>query len=499
MCYFIPSPDVSQRESHRPALAPRTSRLSSSYLRICFIPLLAAILWGAQPPQGPPPGSLPPGGPPPGGFRPGGPRPDTAPAIPQKELTEEVAPGIVYKQRNITLGGQPVQLQYLEVDPSNPAVNLLPVHALDRAAGKELTTSIAKRYGATAAINGGYFYVSGPLAGASTGIYQLNGKVISSGDNRSALVFCEESGGKERTAVASAGFKGTVTAADGHNATIAGMNRPRMENEMVLYTSVLGSTTPPVAGFEVALGADGKVVSAAQGGGSSQIPPGGMVLSASGDPAEWLREHAAAGSTVKVDVRLDPLAPLGSCKPQDMVGAGPRLITNGKIEIPEQGFNHATTRHPRTAFAVTKDGKFLLLTLDGRQSASAGMTLAELANQLLSMGAVEAINLDGGGSTTMVVNGVIRNSPSDRRERSVSDAILVYSIPDFDALDRLITALGAGQIDSSTLTRVKEASAAARKSGNTQPLVRLVREAENRGITPAAARLLSEAAITLKK
>lgn len=474
-------------------------RVLRSAASLWLIPVLGALLCGAQPPQGPTPGGPPAGGPPPGGFRPGAPRPDAAPAVPQKELTEQVAPGIVYKQRNISLGGQPVQLQYLEVDPDHPAINLLPVHALDRAAGKELTTSIAKRYGATAAINGGYFYVSGPLAGASTGIYRLNGKVISSGDKRSSLVFCEEIGGKERTTVASAGFRGNVRAADGHNATLAGMNRPRADNELVLYTSVLGPTTPPVAGFEVALDASDKVVSAGQGEGGNRIPLGGMVLSASGDPAEWLREHAAAGSTVKVDVRLDPLSPLGACKPGDMIGAGPRLITGGKIDVPDEGFNHATTRHPRTAFAVTADGKFLLLTLDGRQSTSAGMTLAELANQLQSMGAVEAINLDGGGSTTMVVNGVIRNSPSDRRERSVSDAILVFSVPDFDALDRLVTALGTDQIDAETLPRIREAAATARKSGNTQPLVRLVHDAENRGITPAAARVLTEALGGLRK
>lgn len=478
----------------------RLNRISRFTARPLLIALLAAALWAAQPPQGPPAGGPPPGGPPPGGFRPGGPRQDATPAVPQKELTEQVAPGVAYKQRNIKLQDQPVQLQILEVDPSNPAINLIPVHALDRAAGKELTTSIAKRYGATAAINGGYFYVSGPLPGASTGIYQLNGKIISSGDKRSSLVFCEETGGKERAAVTTAGFKGTVTAADGHNATLAGMNRPREAGELVLYTSVLGPATPAVAGFEVVLGADGKVKSASQSEGGSQLPAGGMVLSAAGDPADWLREHAAIGSAMKVDVRLDPLAPLKACKPQDMVGAGPRLVQAGKIDLPEEGFNHATSRHPRTAFGVTAEGKFLLVTLDGRQSTSAGMTLAELADLMLSLGAVDAINLDGGGSTTMVVNGVIRNSPSDRRERAVSDAILVFSIPDFDALDRLIGALGADQIEAALLPRIKEAATAARKSsGSVDALVRLVQETEGHGITPAAVRLISESADALKK
>lgn len=56
------------------------------------------------------------------------------------------------------------------------------------------------------------------------------------------------------------------------------------------------------------------------------------------------------------------------------------------------------------------------------------MTLLELAQELVTLGAVEAINLDGGGSTEMVAGGRIRNSPSDRRERPVSDGILIFSI-----------------------------------------------------------------------
>ena len=425
---------------------------------------------------------------------PGGPRRDARPAVAQKELTEQVAPGVVYRQRNTTREGQPFQFQILEVDPTNPAINVLPVHALDRASGKETTTSMAKRYGATVAVNGGYFYVSGPLAGASTGVYQLNGKVVTSGDKRSSLIFCAETGGKEQTAVASAAFTGKVTAPGGATLSLSGMNRPREAGEVVLYTSMLGAATPALAGFEVIVSSEGRVQSVNHGEGASQIPPGGSVLSASGQAADWLKEHAPAGSALKIDARLDPAAAVPGCKPVDMIGAGPRLVRGDKIDVPEEGFNHANGRHPRTAFAVTAEGRFLFVTLDGRLSTSAGMTLAELANELLSMGAVEAINLDGGGSTTIVVNGVIRNTPSDGRERPVSDAILIFSIPDFPALEALVDRLGEGQIEAAFLARIRTGIAAARQSRQAAAdLIRLVREAESREITPAAARLLSEA------
>ncbi len=85
------------------------------------------------------------------------------------------------------------------------------------------------------------------------------------------------------------------------------------------------------------------------------------------------------------------------------------------------------TKHPRTAVAKLKDGKFLMVTVDGRSESSGGMSLQQLAEFLLEQGATDAMNLDGGGSTTMFLNGKVVNHPSDKEgERSVGDAILVF-------------------------------------------------------------------------
>jgi exopolysaccharide biosynthesis protein len=113
------------------------------------------------------------------------------------------------------------------------------------------------------------------------------------------------------------------------------------------------------------------------------------------------------------------------------VAGVPRLIKNGKIDITweqeKASKSFVETRHPRTAVAKMKDGKFLMITVDGRQpGVSVGMSLYELADYLLSIGAVDAMNLDGGGSTTMFLDGRVVNTPSDKEgERKVSDAILV--------------------------------------------------------------------------
>src|SRR6266404_5029250 len=111
---------------------------------------------------------------------------------------------------------------------------------------------------------------------------------------------------------------------------------------------------------------------------------------------------------------------------------GPQLIKNGRIEITNAaekilpGF--VSDGHPRTAIAKLKSGQILLLAVDGRQPGeSIGMSLNMLADLLIEFGATEAINLDGGGSTTMVIRNKLVNKPSDASgERPVSDAILIY-------------------------------------------------------------------------
>ena len=80
----------------------------------------------------------------------------------------------------------------------------------------------------------------------------------------------------------------------------------------------------------------------------------------------------------------------------------------------------AKGRAPRTALGIKKDGSLLLLIVDGRNNNSAGLTLSELATYMLRLGAKDAVNFDGGGSSVMAVNGRIVNKPSDGKERAVS-------------------------------------------------------------------------------
>jgi exopolysaccharide biosynthesis protein len=152
----------------------------------------------------------------------------------------------------------------------------------------------------------------------------------------------------------------------------------------------------------------------------SLSPAGGVVLAArpGTDEAAFLTSLAAGESlTVSWSVGFEGV--------RDMVGGGPLLLRDG-VPTVDACPGHFCGRNPRTAVGVTAEGVVLLVVVDGRRAGhSVGMTLLELANFMRSLGAVDATNLDGGGSSTVVVQGDLMNRPSDGSERPVPSAIVV--------------------------------------------------------------------------
>ena len=118
-------------------------------------------------------------------------------------------------------------------------------------------------------------------------------------------------------------------------------------------------------------------------------------------------------------------------KVEDALSAGPNLISDCKINITsDQELFFGTSipkTHPRTAAGYTKDGELILMVVDGRQEKSRGVNLRELAQMMLDLGCVEALNLDGGGSSTLVVNNHLINLPAGKNiQREVMSAIAVF-------------------------------------------------------------------------
>ncbi len=116
----------------------------------------------------------------------------------------------------------------------------------------------------------------------------------------------------------------------------------------------------------------------------------------------------------------------------DALGAGPMLLRKG--EILDHGERQRQTRHPRSAIGCTAEGRVLLLTVDGRTEQAAGMSFEELAEVLLALGCRDALNLDGGGSSTLWVTGAgVCNFPCDNKvydhlgERAVANSVQVFA------------------------------------------------------------------------
>ena len=365
-------------------------------------------------------------------------QPVTAPHPLQSQKFQVVAPGIEYLKitRGIASSDEtkgPWLINLLRVDLK--LVRLDVVHALDEGVGLETVSSMAARHQAIAGINSGYFRTTGTFRGEPIGVLMVKGNLLSETFNNRAAVGFIKSANSTEVVFGHLEFS-AMLAAGRLSYPVAGCNRPLAPDELVIFTPQFHRTTLTTPeGIEVVV-RKGKVVSVRDHHGSSEIPSDGYVVSALGNAREWLTKNLRKGSRLNLSTRINPID--GEQRERwkqagTIVGGGPQLIKGGRVAITSEQEKIApafvTDRHPRTAIAKLRTGRLLLLTVDGRQpGVSVGMSLNTLADLLLEFDAVEAINLDGGGSTTMVIRDRVVNRPSDPTgERPVSDAILIFS------------------------------------------------------------------------
>ncbi|UCH35267.1 MAG: phosphodiester glycosidase family protein [Armatimonadota bacterium] len=360
------------------------------------------------------------------------------PGLPAAETPARmIAPGTSYRAIHRQQG--PVGIHVIELDPSEEYISLAcaiagTVPGRLKVSELAVLASSASRY-AVAAVNGDYFVMGGRTDGALFGLNVRDGHLVSAGGGRSALVLLDDG----RARVASLRLDAWMQTSTGARVPISAMNQPRGRNDVVLYTPLFGTSTKTSAsGREIVLrGVEeplelGKVyettvTASTYATGDLALWPEHVALSASGSTAGRL-EQIRVGDKVKLCVNL---APDLEGKVVEAVGGGPVLVRDGRISIEREQENftasHSDRRHPRTAAGIRPDGKVVLVAVDGRQARSVGMTLWELAQLMLDLGCRDAVNLDGGGSTTMWVRGEVVNSPSGGRQRPVGNALLVMS------------------------------------------------------------------------
>ena len=345
----------------------------------------------------------------------------------------EIAPGIEHGQVASGTTEEPLRINVLRVDLK--LTRLKVARALDQGLGVETVSSLAARYGADAAINGGFFRLTGTYRGESNGLLVIDGKLISESNNDRADVGFINEGPGTNVVFGHLKYQGDISVGRGRH-SVDGINRPVASNEMIVFTPEFHRTTlTNPDGVEVIVRRN-TVITVNDLRGSSQIPPDGFVISAAGKARDWIKRNVRRGTKIRFSwriVSLKPNQPDEWRRTYSILGAGPQLIKSGRISIThlqeKMVESFATSRNPRTAIGKTADGKLVMVTVDGRQpQVSVGMSLYSLADLLLELNAIDAINLDGGGSTTMVVKQKVVNRPSEQTgERPVSDAILVFS------------------------------------------------------------------------
>lgn len=334
--------------------------------------------------------------------------------------------GVEYAKVSKEISGLNVNINLLRLDLKK--VRLDVHHAMDAAIGTEKTSSIAARHGAVAAINAGFFRLDTSIwAGDAAGSLMIDGTLLSeSRDSRSAVLISND---RDATRVVLANVDIWANMHMGRfSYPLNGINRERKDNEFVLYTPDFGRSTLTVSGTEYVV-RRGRIVKIDHAG-SSPIPEDGFVLSAGEKWADDPYKRLKVNSPSKIILRRGLDNDANNFLAEDMTNGVSQLLAGSNVtltwEKEKSSRAFAETRHPRTAVAKLKDGKFLMMTVDGRSESSGGLGLQDLAEYLLSLGAVDAMNLDGGGSTTMFLDGRVVNSPSDKEgERKVGDAILV--------------------------------------------------------------------------
>ena len=330
-----------------------------------------------------------------------------------KAIITDVAEGVKHIKMTKYYGGRPVRINLVQVD-MGLAKNLELTPALSSETNlksRRTITTIAKNNDALVALNGTYFKFQ---TGVPLGTLMIDEKLYTGPVYDRVAMGIFEDGFDVARVQLDAEIKGSCTTVKLDN-----INQPRMLSTHVLvYTPEWGKYSPAAPKYGVGLQVvDDKIVKASAN--ALEIPQNGYVISG---PKSKL--YALLN---KKDVKLSIKTTPEWKGVKHIISGGPYLVKDGEVyvDMTAQKLGAIGGRNPRSAIGYTSDNNLILVAVDGREGSSIGMTLMELANFMKSSGCIGAINLDGGGSTVMYVNGQIVNKPQMRGGIPLSNAIIL--------------------------------------------------------------------------
>ncbi len=335
------------------------------------------------------------------------------------------APGLRWRQQIHTVGAQSIPTVWLEVNLQQAGLRMQPILPNPTmVAGIASLLQTARQTQVAAAINGGFFnrLRQLPLGAVRVQNRWVSGPIL----DRGAIAWDDQG----NTRFGRLTLRETVVTATGQRLPLTHLNSGFLQAGIARYTADWGSTYTTLSDGEVVVTVQGDRVASLQplekAGGTVAIPANGYLL--------VLRSNRAAASQFPVgaSVQLEQMTePAAFMQYPYVLGAGPLLLQNQRIVLDAraEGFSPAFVREaaPRSAIAQRADGTILLVTAHRRVDGSS-LQLSDMAQLLQHMGAVHALNLDGGSSTTLYLGGrLLDRSPATAAR--VHNAIGIFLQP----------------------------------------------------------------------
>ncbi len=342
---------------------------------------------------------------------------------------EIIGEGARLSHYDLVVQGSTLPMKKLTVDLENPHVEIAAMHPDEGFNERKTVRQMAADEEAVAAVNADFFNLTRPAA--PLGLHVEHGQILSSpSPGNTWFGFGVD---QDRVAhIANWALQGEVILGGVHRRSLAGYNQPfRAESGIYLYDSTWGSEVSSVFFSDPVLRVtvrDGTVVRMTRDDGSVPIPRDGSVVIADGSGAEFLEGHLRTGSSLTFDLKVDPDVAL-----ENAVGGHQLLVEDGRPVDPEKLSSPGAIRASRTAIGVDEAGREVhFVTVDGTP-ALGGITMQELSQLMSRLGADRALNLDGGGSSSMAARSLgefdptLVSRPRHGLERAVPNALGVFN------------------------------------------------------------------------
>lgn len=330
-----------------------------------------------------------------------------------KAAIYDVTSGVKHIKLTKYYAGKPVRINVVEVDMKLAKdLEFTPALSSDTTLQSRRTiTTIAKNNNAVVALNGTYFK---PQTGVPLGTLMINKKMYTGPIYDRVAMGIFDNGFDIARVQLNASVSGS-----GKTIPVNNINQPRMLSTYVLvYTSEWGKYSPYAPKYGMGLQViEGKITKASAN--PIEIPQNGYVISGPKSVLQPLLDKKDAELIINTNPEWKNV--------KHIISGGPYLVRNSEVfvDMTAQKLGAIGGRNPRSAIGYTADNNLILVAVDGREGSSIGMTLMELASFMQSIGCTNAMNLDGGGSTVMYVNGQVVNKPQMKGGIPLSNAIVL--------------------------------------------------------------------------